>query len=274
MRGRTTRRRSRTRDALLALVLLCTGAAPLTGCSSGSEGEDRTSETGVASDATDTAATAGTTGGGDQDEDAQERRRQEKDSGSFSRAGRLSDEFGGFFPENYTKFMENPSSEPYVGTVAVVDCSPDGKRQPIAPPSQTVTVPPKTEGKDFGVSFDFPQEQGDVTSNEPRIMCVTLRDEGGFRGEDKDALSVQLNPPSETPGEVTEETTGEATGETTDGGTGETTDGGTGETTDGGTGETTDGGTGETTDGGTGETTDGGTEETTAGGTGESGGLG
>ncbi|MET9536612.1 hypothetical protein ABZY16_03750 [Streptomyces sp. NPDC006553] len=199
MRGRTTRRRSRTRGALLALVLLSAGAAPLTGCSSGSEGEGRTSETGAASDATDATATAGTTGGGDQEADAQERRRQEKDSGSFGRAGRLSDTFDGFFPETYGKFLENPSSEPYVGTVAVVDCSPDGNPQPMDPPSQTVTVPPKTEGTAFRVDFDFPQEQGDVTSNEPRLICVTLRDEGGFRGEDKDSLSVQLSPPARPP---------------------------------------------------------------------------
>ncbi|MGW0116979.1 hypothetical protein [Streptomyces sp. NPDC003327] len=146
--------------------------------------------------------------------------------------------------------MENPSSEPYVGTLAVVDCSPDGNPQPLDPPSQTVTVPPKQGKLAFKVSFSFPEGQGTVTSNQPRLICVTLRDEGGFRGEDRDALSVQLNPPSET---TPEETT---TGETT---TGETT---TGETT---TGETT---TGETT---TGETTTG---ETTDGGTGESGGLG
>ncbi|GGU15978.1 hypothetical protein [Streptomyces lateritius] len=284
MRGRTTRRRSRTRGALLALVLLCAGAAPLTGCSSGSEGEDRTPETGVVSDATNTTdatATAGTTGGGDQDEDAQERRRREKDSGNFSRAGRLSDAFGGFFPEHYEKFVVNPSSEPYVGTVSVVDCSPDGKRQPMSPSSRTVTVPPKTEGKTFGVPFKFPRKQGNVTSNKPRIICVTLRDEGGVRGQDKDPLSVQLNPTSETTGEVTgETTTGETTGETTTGETtGETTTGETtGETTTGETtGETT---TGETTTGETtGETT---TEETTGettgettdGGTGESGGVG
>ncbi|MDX2297849.1 MULTISPECIES: hypothetical protein [Streptomyces] len=279
MRGRTTRRRSRTRGALLALVLLCTGAAPLTGCSSGSEEADRTSGTDTSGtdtspDPTDATTTGGTTGGGDTDEDARERRRQEKDSGSFSRAGRLSDDFDGFFPEIYEKFVENPSSEPYVGTVTAVDCSPDGNPQPMAPSSQTVTVPPNTEGNVFRVSFDFPQGQGDVTSNTSRIICVTLRDEGGVRGEDKDPLSVQLSPTGEETGETTtgETTTGETTtGETT---TGETT---TGETTTGETttGETTTGETttGETTTGETttGETTDGGTGE--SGESGDSGGL-
>ncbi|MFJ5707722.1 hypothetical protein [Streptomyces sp. NPDC093105] len=283
MRVRTTRRRSRTRGAFLALVLLCTGAAPLTGCSSGSEDEDRTAESGVTSDPTGGAESAGTTGGGDTEEDARERRRQEKDSGNFSRAGRLSDAFGGFFPEVYEKFVENPSSEPYVGTVAAVDCSPDGNPQPMSPSSQTVTVPPHTLGKAFSVPFDFPEGQGDVTSNEPRIICVTLRDEGGFRGEDKDSLSVQLMPTGEETGETTtgETTTGgTTTGETTTGETttGETTTGETttGETTTGETttGETTTGETttGETTTGETttGETTTG---ETADGGTGESGGF-
>ncbi|MBX9425342.1 hypothetical protein [Streptomyces lateritius] len=114
--------------------------------------------------------------------------------------------------------MENPSSEPYVGTIAVVDCSPDGKPRPMSPPSQTVTVRPNSEGMDFKAFFRFPREQGDVTSNEPRMICVTLRDEGGVRGEDKDALTVQLKPTGETTGGTTGDTT---TGETADRGTGE-----------------------------------------------------
>lgn len=52
--------------------------------------------------------------------------------------------------------METPSSEPYVGTIAVVDRSPDGKPHPTSPPSQTVTVPPNSEGMDFKVSFRVP----------------------------------------------------------------------------------------------------------------------
>ncbi|WP_051845672.1 hypothetical protein [Streptomyces globisporus] len=276
MRGRTTRLWNRPRGAFLALMVACATAAPLTGCSSGGDPDPR--------QATD--ATAPTTQDGQEtDQQKQEREKREKekrerekekekekDNGSFNRAGRLSDDFTGVFPFGYEKEVKNPSSETYVGTIEVVDCSPDGKHPPITPPSQTVTVPPKGN---VTASFNF--LQGDVTSNESRILCVTLRNEGGVADEDKDTVPSQVS----TTGDTTtgDTTTGDTTtGDTT---TGDTTTGDTttGDTTGQTTGDTTTGDTttGDTTTGDTttGDTTTGQTTgDTTTGGTSETGGSG
>ncbi|MFF5763124.1 hypothetical protein ACFY8F_11375 [Streptomyces tanashiensis] len=250
MRGRTTaRHRSRSRGALLALALLCAAAAPLAGCSSGGDGNP-TPDSDVSTDAT---ATDGTTGQPDQDEDEQERRKQEQDDGSFSRAGRLSDGFSGHWPQSYKKTVTNPSSDPYVGTLWVLDCTPGEENRPAIPPSRTVNLSP---GGEDAPEFTFSQEGGNTKAT--RQVCAILRNEGGVSDEVSEPISADIVPP---PGETTGDTTEGTTGDTTEGTTGETSEGTTGDTT----GDTTEGTTGDT----TGDTTEGTTGETSEGTTGD-----
>ncbi|MER7946983.1 hypothetical protein ABTY59_06270 [Streptomyces sp. NPDC096079] len=248
---------------LLALALLCAGAAPLTGCSSGGGGTPETPDSDVSSDTTGTeTGSGGTTGETDPQKSEEERRKREKGSGSFNSAGRLSDHFGGHWPDAYYWSITNPSSEPYSGTLSLVDCTPGQASRPLIPPSQPVTLAPgETSGE---LTFAFSTEGGNT--NPTHQVCATLSNAAGVSDEASKTVSADLlPPPGETNGETTEGTNGNnttgnnTTGDTTQGSTGNNT---TGDTTEGTTGNNT---TGDTTEGTTGNNTTGDTSEGTTG---------
>ncbi|MDX3614447.1 hypothetical protein [Streptomyces europaeiscabiei] len=188
MRDAKNRRSGEPGRVLLALSLLCAIVAPLAGCSTT---DDQPSGQEVSADGTSTPTS---------DEQRKEQQEQEKrdeqqeeeerDDGGFSRAGRLSDTFGGGWPF-YIKEVLNPSATEYVGKVAAVDCT-SGEDRPATPPSQTVTVPPQGEAE---ASFEFSTEN--VTSS-PRQICVTLTDEGGVRDETVDQMEAFITGEDET----------------------------------------------------------------------------
>ncbi|UZX24124.1 hypothetical protein [Streptomyces tanashiensis] len=265
MRGRTSAlRRSRSRGALLALALLCAAAAPLAGCSSGGDG-GQTPDSDVSTDATatdetdETDETSGTTGETDPEksEEERQRREKEKDSGSFNRAGRLSNHFGGHWPNAYFWKVTNPSSDPYSGTLSLVDCTPGLPSRPLIPPSQPVTLAPGETSEEL--TFEFSTEGGNTKPTHQ--VCTTLSNEAGVSDEASQPVDADLlPPPGQTDGETTEGTTGNnTTGDTSEGTTGDNT---TGDTSEGTTGDNT---TGDTSEGTTGDNTTGDTSEGTTG---------
>ncbi|WP_319819573.1 hypothetical protein [Streptomyces sp. F8] len=163
-------------------------AGALAACSSGDGDPSPSSvrsETGAASDQpTNQSPTAGT------EEEREEQRRQEREKGGFSRAGRLSDGFDGYWPK-YLKMVTNPSADAYEGTVSAVDCTPGEPTMSADPPSQSVSLAP--EGTEE-VEFSFASVEATST---PRHICVTLSDGGGETDTDTDVMSAYISPSPE-----------------------------------------------------------------------------
>ncbi|MFD6227852.1 hypothetical protein ACFWFZ_13365 [Streptomyces sp. NPDC060232] len=178
------------RGALRTIAMLWS-AGILAACSSGADPSpspsvrpDTDVSSGRPSEPSDGTATAET------DEEREERRRREQEEGGFNRAGRLSDNFDGYWPA-YIKMVTNPSAVAYEGTVSAVDCTPGETSRPADPPSRRVSLAP--EGTEE-VEFSFASVEA---TSSPRHICVTLSDDGGETDTDTDVMSAYISPSPE-----------------------------------------------------------------------------